>query len=195
MCSSQPLRALLALGNPGDDYVDTRHNLGFLVLDQLASRERVVFRREGSSQIGVWQPEGLGREILLAKPLTYMNRSGAAARHLREEHGVEAEELLVVVDDIDLEFGRLRLRTKGGAGTHNGLKSVLEALGDDAFGRLRIGLGPAPEGVELSDWVLEEFGPDETDKLPAILDRGADCLQAAVCDGLRPAMNRYNLFG
>lgn len=195
MCSSRPVRAVLALGNPGEDYAETRHNLGFLVLDRLAAREGVSFRRNGRVLLGVWRPEGLDREVLLGKPVTYMNRSGAAARQLREQHGLETEEFLVVVDDVDLPFGRLRLRASGGAGTHNGLRSVLEALGDGAFSRLRIGLGPAPEEAELSEWVLEAFGVEEWNRLPAILDRGADCLQAAVCDGLRPAMNRYNLFG
>ncbi|MEE8555242.1 MAG: aminoacyl-tRNA hydrolase [bacterium] len=192
---SHSLRALMALGNPGGQYLRSRHNLGFLALDHLAERERVSFRREGPVELGLWRPAGLAVEILLAKPLTYMNRSGAGVHHLRRRHEVEAPELLVVLDDIDLPFGKLRLRARGGAGTHNGMRSVLSALGDEGFARLRLGVGPAPQEAELSEWVLEDFSGEEQQALPAVLDRAADCLVAAVRNGVRAAMNDYNSAG
>ncbi len=185
----------MALGNPGSHYLRSRHNLGFLVLDHLAERERVSFRREGPVELGLWRPTGLDAEILLAKPLTYMNRSGAGAHYLCLRHEVMVAELLVVVDDLDLPFGKLRLRARGGAGTHNGMRSVLSALGDEGFARLRLGVGPAPQEAELSEWVLEDFSGEEQKALPGVLDQAADCLVAAVRSGVRAAMNDYNAAG
>jgi PTH1 family peptidyl-tRNA hydrolase len=193
VCSLPALRAVLALGNPGEEYHRSRHNLGFLVMERLARRDRVRFRREGPVELGRWSPPGTGREVLLARPLTFMNRSGAGALHLGQRHQVEGREMLVVLDDLDLPFGRLRLRSRGGAGTHNGLRSILEALGDEEFPRLRVGIGPAPEGEELSDWVLDEFPPEQLEALPEFLDRAADCVATAVREGVRLAMNRYNV--
>ncbi len=185
----------MALGNPGGHYLRSRHNLGFLALDRLAERERVLFRRDGPVELGRWRPAGLGAEILLAKPLTYMNRSGIGAHHLGLRHEVTAPELLVVVDDLDLPFGTLRLRARGGAGTHNGMRSVLSALGDEGFARLRLGVGPAPQEAELSEWVLEDFPSEQQQALPAVLDRAAECLAVAVRSGVRVAMNDYNAAG
>ncbi len=185
----------MALGNPGGQYLRSRHNLGFLVLDRLAERERVSFQREGPVELGRWRPSGLGAEILLAKPLTYMNRSGTGAHHLCRMHEVALPELLVVVDDLDLPFGKLRLRARGGAGTHNGMRSVLSALGDEGFPRLRLGVGPAPPEADLSKWVLEDFSIEQQQALPAVLDRAAECLVVAVRSGVRIAMNDYNAAG
>jgi PTH1 family peptidyl-tRNA hydrolase len=182
----------MALGNPGDEYSWSRHNLGFLALDGLAGRSRVSFRRDGPLELGRWRPGPGADEILLAKPLTYMNRSGVAATHLQRKYDLRLEELLVVVDDVDLPFGKLRLRARGGAGTHNGVRSVLEALGEEAFPRLRLGVGPAPAGVELSEWVLEDFSAEEREALPVVLDRAVGCLEEAVRMGVRAAMNAYN---
>jgi PTH1 family peptidyl-tRNA hydrolase len=185
----------MALGNPGAQYLRSRHNLGFLVLDRLAEREGVAFRREGPVELGLWHPGKLDREVLLAKPRTFMNRSGAGARYLYQHHDVRGTEMLVVVDDLDLPFGKLRMRARGGAGTHNGMRSVLSALGDEEFPRLRVGVGPAPPEVDLSEWVLEDFSGEDLDALPAVLDRAADCLETAVRQGVRPAMNHYNAGG
>ena len=182
----------MGLGNPGRDYSGSRHNLGFLALDRLAARGRVPFRREGPMELGRWRPAGGMQEVLLAKPLTYMNCSGAAAEFLAREHEIAPGELLVVVDDLDLPFGRLRLRARGGAGTHNGMRSVLAALGDEGFPRLRLGVGPAPAGVDLSEWVLGDFSAEEREALPDLLDRAAGCLEEAVRNGVRAAMNVYN---
>ena len=192
---SHSLRALMALGNPGGHYLRSRHNLGFLALDRLAERERVSFRRDGPVELGRWRPSGLGAEILLAKPLTYMNRSGIGAHHLCRMHEIAVPELLVVVDDLDLPFGKLRLRARGGAGTHNGMRSVLSALGDEGFPRLRLGVGPAPPEADLSEWVLEDFPSEQQQALPAVLDRAAECLVVAVRSGVRVAMNDYNAAG
>jgi PTH1 family peptidyl-tRNA hydrolase len=185
----------MALGNPGGQYLRSRHNLGFLALDHLAGRERISFRREGPVELGQWSPAGLRAEVLLVKPLAYMNRSGAGADHLRRRHDIAVPELLVVLDDLDLPFGKLRLRARGGAGTHNGLRSVLSALGDEGFPRLRLGVGPAPQEADLSEWVLEDFSSEEQQALPGVLDRAAECLVAAVRSGVRAAMNDHNAAG
>lgn len=193
MC--HPVRALMALGNPGDSYLRSRHNLGFLALDHLAGREQVSFRRQGPVELGLWRPLGTDVEILLAKPLTYMNRSGDGAQHLCQRHAVSVSELLVVVDDIDLPFGQLRLRARGGAGTHNGMRSVLSTLGDEGFPRLRLGVGPVPPEVDLSEWVLGDFSGEQQLALPAVLERAAECLVAVIRRGLRAAMNDFNAAG
>lgn len=184
----------MALGNPGGQYARSRHNLGFLALGRLAGPS-FSFRRRGPVELGRWRPQGLDRDVLLARPLTYMNRSGLGAQYLCDQEHLAVPELLVVVDDLDLPFGTLRLRARGGAGTHNGMRSVLSALGDNGFPRLRLGVGPAPLETDLSEWVLEDFSAQEQKALPAVLDRAAECLVAAVRDGVQAAMNDYNTAG
>ena len=187
------MRAVLGLGNPGARYRHTRHNMGLLLLDRLAERDSLAFRDTGDRLLECsWAPPPDGPTILLAKSSTFMNHSGRAADRLRRRHGLVPGEILVVLDDLDLPFGRLRLRPRGGAGTHNGMRSVLEALGGEEPPRLRLGIGPAPEDADLAAWVLDEFGASERDALPEHLDRAIECVTAAVRDGIGPAMNRHN---
>jgi len=157
-------KIVLGLGNPGTRYQPTRHNLGFRVLDCLAGRWASRFERLAESGSEVWTAEvERDREaVVLAKPLTYMNRSGRAAVALCEQYGAAAADLLVVYDDADLELGRIRLRPGGGAGGHNGLHSLIDSLGTDSIPRLRLGVrGAGRERQELADYVLDVFEPSE----------------------------------
>ena len=194
MAADPSVHAVLGLGNPGPEYGLSRHNLGFLVVERLAVRHGLRLRTDGPLRSCRWRFGGGGRWVWLARPITHMNCSGRGAARLRDGHGVEASEILVVVDDLDLPFGQLRLRERGGAGTHNGMRSLVEVLGEE-FPRLRTGIGPSPEGVDLADWVLAEFLPAERVLLEPILDAAADCVEAAVRDGVRAAMNRFNRRG
>jgi len=188
-------KIVLGLGNPGTRYLPTRHNLGFRVLDRLA--ERWAARFDGLAELGsrVWtadvgRPQGA---VVLAKPRTYMNRSGEAADALCEHYRTLPAELLVVYDDADLELGRLRLRPSGGAGGHNGLSSVIDALGTDSIPRLRLGVrGRGREGRDLADYVLDAFEPAEQAVAEDLVQLGAEAVEAVLGVGLRTAMNSYN---
>jgi PTH1 family peptidyl-tRNA hydrolase len=185
------VNVLVGLGNPGPDYEETRHNIGFLVTDEIGKRYgpgRVQQHRN------VWTTNvSIGHsEVLLARPRTYMNRSGAAVRDLLEQTGVEMHDLLIICDDLYLDFESIRLRTHGSHGGHNGLRSIIDHLGSIEFPRLRVGVGPAEPEVVHADFVLAPFSRKERERLPQIVDLAADCAEAVVRDGLTPAMNRYN---
>jgi PTH1 family peptidyl-tRNA hydrolase len=133
-----------------------------------------------------------GREVLLAEPQTYMNRSGEALRELMEQAGVELERVLVVHDDLDLPFGRLRIRTAGGTGGHNGLRSILEALGTGEFLRLKVGIGRPEEPAGVVEHVLSPFSPGEKAELPAVIERAAQAVESIIVEGPSRAMHRYH---
>jgi PTH1 family peptidyl-tRNA hydrolase len=182
------------LGNPGPEYDNTRHNAGFLLADHLAARWRLgVFQREDQARIARGLLQG-GEAVLVVKPQTYMNRSGAVLAPLRAIDGFDpARDLLVVVDEVALPVGRFRLRGAGSAGGHNGLKSVEGALRRQDYARLRIGVGPRPMDVDnLADWVLDTFTAEERAALNAILDPMADAVECWLTEGIEVAMNRFN---
>lgn len=183
---------VLGLGNPGSEYAGTRHNLGFMVVDALAARAAAHLRRaEGDCDAAT--ASIAGTPVLLAKPRTYVNRSGRVARHLAARPGFELSKLLVVVDDVYLPFGRLRLRPSGSAGGHNGMKSIVEQLGGATeFPRLRMGVGQAPAGMPLEDWVLGPFEGDERRDLPAFVARGADAVERILAEGVDRALPGVN---
>jgi len=147
--------------------------------------EEAGFAKVGRGVIG-------GTRVLLAIPETYVNVSGAAVRDLRRRHRVAPKDIFVVVDDLDLPVGRLRLRARGSAGGHNGLKSIIEALGTNEFPRLRVGVGRPPEGVDPAEFVLTRFAPAELGELDKVLDRAAEALEVAIREGVPAAMNRFN---
>lgn len=185
-----PSHLVLGLGNPGAEYRDTRHNLGFLVVEELARRRRIALSREECSS-RVAETDG----VLLAQPQTYMNRSGYAARCLVERYGLDAERVLVVIDDVALPLGRLRLRPGGSPGGHRGLESILETLQSDRVARLRLGVrsGEAPPaGDELVEFVLSPFAADERETVEEMVLRGADACEAWQREGAERAMSRYN---
>ncbi len=182
---------VLGLGNPGERYATTRHNVGFMVVDELARRGAGSFRRQRD---GYWLAEidCSGDPILLAKPTTFMNRSGGAAQALLTAHDLAPSQLLVVVDDVYIPFGRLRLRPNGSAGGHNGLLDIEAALQTRDFPRLRLGVG-APEGAtDLVDHVLGEWTSVEREALPGWIARAADAVQAVVTLGVERARAQVN---
>ena len=203
------MELVVGLGNPGPHYAVTRHNVGFLVVDALARQlaaERwstrpldlklaaeVMAAREPRGEGDSADPARAARELWLIKPLTYMNLSGEALESLREIRPFHPGELLVVVDDIYLPFGRLRLREGGTDGGHNGLTSVHASLGTLEVPRLRCGVGPVPEGVDRKDFVLEPFAAGELDRLPGFIDRTARVVRAVLDKGVAAAQTEVAL--
>ncbi|KPK03787.1 MAG: hypothetical protein AMS20_09930 [Gemmatimonas sp. SG8_28] len=190
------MRAIVALGNPGPRYATTRHNAGFLLADVLAEQWGLPrFRRSGRS-VAARGTRG-DTALVLLKPQTYMNRSGEAVRELLTAVPLDpATDVLVLVDDVALPLGSFRLRARGSAGGHNGLRSVEDAIGSGDYARLRIGIGPVPAGVDdHADFVLADFARDElavlADELPDLVD-AVDCW---LTDGIERAMNRFNRRG
>ena len=181
-------RLLVGLGNPGRAYRDTRHNVGFMILDRLAARERCAFRTEKS-----WQAEvARAGDLLLCKPLTFMNLSGEAVRALGEFYKIPPEETLVVLDDMALPLGRLRLRASGSSGGHHGLQSVLDHSGTQAVPRLRVGIGAALEPDRAVGHVLGRFALEEREAVAQSLDRALAAIDCAQTQGLAAAMNAFN---
>lgn len=185
---------VVGLGNPGREYAGTRHNVGFAVLDRLAGRYDCSFRNRWKFSAGVAEFTLNGEKVVLVKPQTYMNRSGAAVAALLRWRKITPAELLVVVDDADLPLGQIRLRASGGSGGHNGLRSIIESLGGgDEFARLRVGIGRhGPVGEDITDHVLGEFSPQERGAAAQAIEQAAEAAECCVKEGLTPAMNQFN---
>jgi PTH1 family peptidyl-tRNA hydrolase len=186
-------RLVVGLGNPGPDYAETRHNVGFWVGERVAERARLTFGPDyGRARLaeGSWR----GVPFAVGLPQTYMNRSGESVVGLRRRYGLTAADILVVVDDIALDPGVLRLRPGGSDGGHNGLADVAERLGTDQFPRLRVGIGKDFPRGRQADYVLEPFAPEQRALVDAALPTAADAALAFVSDGLNVAMNRFNNF-
>lgn len=189
------MKVVLGLGNEGPEYRWTRHNIGFMVADAVASRCGVEFTTHGDLGRLSWRAETTygGQRVVLAKPRTLMNRSGQAAAALGRKYAVEPQDFIVVFDDADLAFGRVRVRPEGGTGGHNGVRSVIESLGVSQFPRVKLGvMGEARHSQDLADYVLGTFHPDERAILPTMLERGADALEAVLRDGVEAAQRAYN---
>jgi PTH1 family peptidyl-tRNA hydrolase len=189
------LKLLAGLGNPGKEYEGSRHNIGFRTIDLLAHRHGVKLgKRKFRSNLwqGVLRCDDSEEAVLLLKPQTYMNLSGSALREAADYYGIRPEETVVVHDDLDLPFGKLRIRTRGGDSGQRGVRSIIEALGGDRFARLRIGIGRPPVRVAPEEFVLQPFRREEEKKLPEILDRAVQALEIIVFEGSTPAMNRFN---
>ncbi|GAC1341035.1 MAG: aminoacyl-tRNA hydrolase [Candidatus Dormibacteria bacterium] len=182
---------VIGLGNPGGEYAHTRHNAGWGCLDVLERRGRFGReRREGAARVREGAIEGF--EIVLARPQTFMNLSGRAGRHLTERLGMPPEEVVVIHDDLDLPFGRLRVRRDGGAGGQKGVRSLADSWRTEDFLRVRIGIGRPPDGEDATEHVLGQWTPEERERLPAVLERAADAVVALIRRGLEPAMAEYN---
>lgn len=186
------IRIVAGLGNPGPAYRRTRHNVGFDVVDLLASALGVDFRAKPKWFAEVAEARHDGRPLLLVKPLTYMNDSGKAVLAARQSIGAKPPEILVVFDDVDLDTGRLRIRERGGAGGHNGMRSILASLGSEDFPRLRMGVGPRPPGEDLANYVLNKWPPDAQKTVSAALGIAVEAVRVAIDQGVGVAMNRYN---
>lgn len=182
---------IVGLGNPGPSYAGTRHNAGFMVADLLAGRVGARFKaHKGRADLA----EGrlAGRPVALAKPKSYMNESGGPVASVSAFFKVPAQRLVVVHDELDLDFGRLRVKLGGGDNGHNGLKSLRRSLGSGEFFRVRVGIGRPPGRQDPADWVLRDFAAAERRELPLLLDRAADAVQALVELGLEATQNRFN---
>ncbi|HEY2123183.1 MAG TPA: aminoacyl-tRNA hydrolase [Chthoniobacterales bacterium] len=181
------LRLVTGLGNPGPQYTGTRHNIGFMVIDFLAGKHGVTLSKSAAwnSELGKWG------DILLVKPLSYMNRSGEAIGRFANYFKIHPEEVLVVVDDVALPLGRLRLRASGSDGGHNGLKSMILQLGE-TFMRLRVGIGASNGSEELVDHVLSEFNRSEIVEIEKAIERAAEAIEHVAGKGIVSAMNNYN---
>jgi PTH1 family peptidyl-tRNA hydrolase len=183
------VKLVVGLGNPGPQYRDTRHNVGFWVADELASRWGLQHAwRERDDAMFVKRPGG----TIAAKPLTFMNLSGFAVSKLRQFFQIEIGDILVIVDEVALPLGRLRARPRGSAGGHNGLKSIIEQLGTSEFARLRIGVGRGDARRDLGDHVLSKFDPEERETIGAATLRAADAAEMFIADGILRVMNAYN---
>ena len=176
------------LGNPGLRYRSTRHNLGFMALDQLSKRHSFSWRRSvGPAQTALWRVEG--RLVTVMKPLTLMNASGIA---LERFGAVGAGELLVISDDLNLPLGKIRLRAGGGGGGHKGLESIIERLGTEEFARLRLGIGAPPDDIDRVGFVLSDFLPEERESVSVMIEAAADIIDLAVRRGFTEAAQRCN---
>jgi PTH1 family peptidyl-tRNA hydrolase len=184
------LKLIVGLGNPGREYEHTRHNVGFQVAEELAHRYRVTLKTHAKWKARAAKIAEIGDGVLLAEPTTFMNLSGWAVREIAGFHKLAPADVLVVVDDADLPLGRLRLRTSGSAGGHNGLKSVIQELGTIEFPRLRVGVGR--QAGELKDHVLGRFSVDEKAQIDAAVKRAADAAELFAKEDILAAMNRFN---
>jgi PTH1 family peptidyl-tRNA hydrolase len=185
------LKVVLGLGNPGPRYDATRHNVGWWVADRLAHDWKIgPFRHAGPTLVA--DGTVAGEAVRLVKPVTYMNRSGAALATLDRDRLDPARDLLVVVDDAALEVGRVRFRQRGSAGGHNGLKSIEGVLGSQEYPRLRIGVGTCPPGIDLADWVLSPMPDEDEEVVIGLLPDLTRAVEAWIEDGTETAMSRYN---
>lgn len=183
---------IVGLGNPGAKYANSRHNIGFKTIDYLSQKHNIrVTKSKGLAMTGAGKIAG--RKVVLAKPQTYMNLSGESLRELVGIFHVKMSNLIVIYDDIDLDTGKIRIRKKGGSGTHNGMRSILSNLESEDFPRVRIGIGrPAPECRDLAGFVLDEFADDEIQTMFEAVGNAADAVAAILETGIEPAMNKYN---
>ena len=183
---------MVGLGNPGPNYAQTRHNLGFMVADVLAARLGSHFKAHKRSGAEIVTGRLGGRSVVLAKPRCYMNESGRQVGPLAKFYSVSPADVLVIHDELDIDFGQIRLKLGGGEGGHNGLRSVAQALGTKDFQRDRIGIGRPPGRQDPADFVLTDFRPAERKELPLVLEFAADAVEALLRSGLAAAQNEIH---
>lgn len=185
------LHLLVGLGNPGTKYAATRHNIGFMVVERVAAEFGIGLDREKfKTAFGRGRVEA--RDVILAKPLAFMNRSGLPLRQLADFFHISSGDMVIVHDDIDLAFGRIQIKEKGGHGGHNGIRSVIDAFGGGDFPRLRVGIGRSVNGGSVADYVLDRFDAEEVRLLPRIISRARDAVVTVLCQGTGVGMNQFN---
>jgi PTH1 family peptidyl-tRNA hydrolase len=189
--NENPPFLVVGLGNPGPEYKFNRHNVGFMTIDEVAEELDTKFGRVQSNALVAQARRGEHR-IILAKPRTYMNRSGSAVGALVRFYKVPLEKLIVIYDDVDLPFESLRLRSEGGSAGHNGMKSIIQNLGSQDFARLRVGVGRPKGRMRTPDHVLQDFGRAEQEALTMVLQKAAEAALTFIDDGIVAAMNRFN---
>jgi len=183
------LWVIVGLGNPGSRYSKTRHNIGFMVADDIADRYRVELKTRDLYKIGKGSIGG--NDVILVEPLTYMNRSGLAVRDVLKRYSVPPENLIVIHDDIDMETGVLKIKKKGSSGGHRGIESIIESIGTGDFIRVKIGIGRG-EGIPVEDYVLGRFRRDEIPAIKDAINRASDAVVTVLTAGVNRAMNRFN---
>lgn len=183
---------IVGLGNPGRDYRHNRHNVGFMVLDRLVERHKLMGFTKKQNKALITGGTIAEKSVVLAKPQTYMNLSGEAVGGLRRFYDIPLERVLVAFDELDLPVGVLRLRPEGGTSGHNGMKSIIQHLGTEKFPRLRIGIGRPPGRMDPAAYVLQDFKGDDANLMAITLDRAADAVETFLKDGLVAAMNKFN---
>ena len=185
------MKLIAGLGNPGDRYASTRHNIGFLVIDALASRNGI---RVDSNKKKSLTGNGIiaGNKVIMAKPQTFMNLSGEALGPLFSFLDIEIADAIVIHDDLDLDFGRIKIKTGGGHGGHNGIRSIISHFGDKNFIRVRVGIGKPPKGWDVAKYVLSQFSSEEKKDLDGLIDRAADAVETILTEGYLKAMNAFN---
>ncbi len=183
---------VIGLGNPGKDYTNTRHNVGFDTIDILSRRNKIDLNKikfkavYGEGKIG-------NEKVMLVKPQTFMNNSGISVRELFQFYKVPVENIIIVVDDIDIDFAAIRVKKKGSAGSHNGLKSIIYHLQDENFPRVKIGIGKKYPNQDLADFVLSRFPKEEKPAMDESLLTAAEAVEKIICEGIDSAMNKYNI--
>ena len=185
------LRLVVGLGNPGKPYEDTRHNAGFMVADKIAQDFNLALNKpKFDATLGRGFIENV--DVLLAKPMAFMNRSGPPLQKLAHYFRIQSEDMLVIHDDIDLAFGRLKIKEKGGHGGHNGIRSIMDAFGGGNFVRLRIGVGRSEAGENVTDHVLGRFSADKAEMVVRVISVARDAVVTVLCEGTKVGMNVFN---
>lgn len=181
---------MVGLGNPGQLYESTRHNLGWMVLEQAADRWRIAFVKQGQT----FQGRGKvgGHSVLLVLPLTWMNQTGIVVRMVLQDLNLTSPDLIVVHDDLDIPLSAIKIKTHGGAGGHNGLRSIIEALGTEEFTRIKLGIGRPSDKEDLANFVLSPFLVEEWEQVIATIPKAVDALECLICEGPAVAMNRFH---
>ena len=185
------MKLIVGLGNPGSQYLGTRHNVGFEVVDEVAVRRELAFE-SGPAEAVVARERGPGSRLMLVKPLTFMNLSGRAVGHLSRYFRISVDDVLIVTDDVNLPLGRLRARARGSDGGHNGLRSVIGEFGTENVARLRVGVGRGDGRLDLADHVLSRFQDDEVEMIRLAIRRAADAAEAYEREGIAAVMDRFN---
>jgi PTH1 family peptidyl-tRNA hydrolase len=188
------LIVVIGLGNPGRKYAETRHNVGFWVVELLASKHKIKISK---LKFKALYGEGVicGKRVLLVMPQTYMNLSGESVRDIISWYKISVKNIIIIYDDIDLPTGRIRVRPKGSAGTHNGMRSVIYQIMSDEFPRVRVGIDKPPEGWDLADYVLSKFSKEDKEKIAKAVVNAADAVETIIDLGVDQAMNKFNNLG
>lgn len=184
------MKIIVGLGNPGKEYRNTRHNIGYMVLEEIARRYPIE-KQESKFDAVIGQIRINGEKILLVKPLTYMNLSGQSVQPLIHWHKLDIQDMMVIYDDMDLPLGTIRMRASGGSGGHKGIKSIIDRMATSEFARTRIGIG-RPADREAAEWVLGRFSPAEKEQIEQTVKRAADAVERWINSGIIEAMNAYN---
>ena len=187
------MKLIVGLGNPGRIYVDSKHNIGFAILKALSQLYKITLKKDNSTFSLSGRVKIKDQNVILAMPLTFMNLSGIAVAALVKKYKIDLAELLVVCDDLDLEFGRLKIKDSGSSGGHRGLKSIIRSLGSQGFSRLRIGISRPPyKGIDTSSYVLLSFTKKQKEKIKDTIEKASKCCRVWASDGVTKAMNIFN---